>query len=45
MQVLFKPCYDDDIRFLAKTGEKDRVGLVIAALLVAPLWLQNYYLA
>ena len=45
MQVLFKTCYEDDIRFLAKTGEKVRVGLVIAALLAAPLWLQNYYLA
>ena len=45
MQVLFKTRYADDIHFLAKTGEKIRVGLVIAFLLAAPLLLQNYYLA
>lgn len=45
MQVLFKTHYNDDIRFLAKTGEKIRVGLVILLLLLAPLGLQDYYLA
>ena len=45
MQYLFKTQYNDDIRFLAKTGEKIRVGLVILALLLAPLVLQDYYLA
>jgi branched-chain amino acid transport system permease protein len=44
MQVLFKTRYEDDIHFLAKTGEKVRVGLVVALLLAAPLFLQNYYL-
>ncbi len=44
MQVLFKTRYEDDIRFLAKTGEKIRVGLVIAFLLAAPLFLGTYYL-
>jgi len=46
MQTLFKTSYNDDIRFLAKTGEKIRVGLVVALLLAAPLLLPNpYYLA
>ena len=45
MQILFKTRYEDDIRFLAKTGEKIRVGLVIAFLVAAPLFLQDYYLA
>lgn len=45
MQVLFKTKYNDDLKFLAKTGEKIRVGLVVAFLLAAPLFLQNYYLA
>ena len=44
MQVLFKTRYEDDIHFLAKTGEKVRVGLVVALLLAAPLFLQSYYL-
>lgn len=44
MQILFKTRYEDDIRFLAKTGEKIRVGLVIAFLLAAPLFLPTYYL-
>jgi branched-chain amino acid transport system permease protein len=44
MQILFKTRYDDDIRFLAKTGEKVRVGLVVVFLLAAPLFLQTYYL-
>ena len=39
MQVLFKTRYEDDLRFLAKTGEKVRVGLVVAFLLAAPLFL------
>ena len=45
MQTLFKTCYEDDIRMLAKTGEKVRVGLVIAFLIAAPLFLKSYYLA
>jgi branched-chain amino acid transport system permease protein len=45
MQILFKTRYEDDIRFLAKTGEKVRVGLVVLFLVTAPLFLQNYYLA
>lgn len=45
MQYLFKTQYNDDIRFLAKTGEKVRVGLVILCLFLAPLLLQDYYLA
>ena len=45
MQILFKTRYEDDIRFLAKTGEKIRVALVVAFLIAAPLFLQNYYLA
>jgi len=44
MQILFKTRYEDDIRFLAKTGEKVRVGLVVALLLAAPLFLGAYYL-
>lgn len=45
MQFLFKTHYNDDIRFLAKTGEKIRVGLVLALMLIAPFVLQDYYLA
>ena len=45
MQYLFKTRYNDDIRFLAKTGEKIRVGIAIAFLLAAPLLLGDYYLA
>ncbi len=44
MQYLFKTHYNDDIRVLAKTGEKIRVGLVIAFLIAAPLILGDYYL-
>ena len=36
MQYLFKTKYNDDIRFLAKTGEKVRVAIVAACLLAAP---------
>jgi len=45
MQFLFKTAYNDDIRFLAKTGEKIRVAIVVAMLIAAPLLLQPYYLA
>ncbi|MFZ9053534.1 MAG: branched-chain amino acid ABC transporter permease [Woeseiaceae bacterium] len=45
MQFLFKTHYNDDIRFLAKTGEKIRVALVLGLLLVAPLLFSDYYLA
>ena len=45
MQYLFKTQYNDDIRFLAKTGEKIRVGIVVSLLLLAPFVLQDYYLA
>jgi len=45
MQFLFKTHYNDDIRFLAKTGQKIRVGLVVAFLIVAPVLLRDYYLA
>ncbi|MDH3547284.1 MAG: branched-chain amino acid ABC transporter permease, partial [Gammaproteobacteria bacterium] len=45
MQFLFKTHYNDDIRFLAKTGEKIRVALVIGLLIAAPLLLADYYLA
>jgi len=44
VQFLFKTSYNDDIRFLAKTGEKVRVAIVLALLLAAPLVLQDYYL-
>lgn len=44
MQTLFKTRYEDDLKFLAKTGEKVRVGLVVVCLLAAPLVLKNYYL-
>lgn len=44
MQFLFKTAYNDDIRFLAKTGEKVRVALVVIVLLAAPLFIGNYYL-
>ena len=45
MQFLFKTAYNDDIRFLAKTGEKIRVAIVVTLLIAAPLLLQDYYLA
>ncbi|MGI9271286.1 MAG: branched-chain amino acid ABC transporter permease [Woeseiaceae bacterium] len=45
MQFLFKTAYNDDIKFLAKTGEKIRVALVVVFLIAAPLVLQDYYLA
>jgi len=45
MEYLFKTAYNDDIRFLAKTGEKVRVAIVLVLLLAAPLVLQDYYLA
>ncbi len=45
MEFLFKTAYSDDIRFLAKTGEKIRVAIVLVCLLAAPIVLQDYYLA
>jgi len=45
MEFLFKTNYNDDIRFLARTGEKIRVALVAVFLVAAPLLLGNYYLA
>jgi branched-chain amino acid transport system permease protein len=45
MQFLFKTDYNDDIRFLAKTGEKVRVAIVVVLLLLAPVFVQDYYLA
>jgi branched-chain amino acid transport system permease protein len=45
MEFLFKTAYSDDIRFLAKTGEKVRVAIVVMFMLAAPLVLQDYYLA
>lgn len=45
MEFLFKTAYRDDIRFLAKKGEKVRVAIVVMILLAAPLVLQDYYLA
>ena len=44
MQVVFKTSYDQDINILSKTGEYVRVGLVILFMLVAPLFLDVYYL-
>jgi len=44
MEFLFKTAYADDIRFLAKRGEKIRVGIVVIFLLAAPFFLQDYYL-
>ena len=45
MQVIFKTSYDQDINLLSKTGEYIRVSLVIALMLVAPLFLDVYYLS
>jgi len=45
MEFLFKTAYADDIRFLAKRGEKIRVGIVVIFLLAAPFFLQDYYLS
>jgi branched-chain amino acid transport system permease protein len=44
MQIIFKTSYDQDINLLQKRGEYLRVGLVIAAMLAAPLVLDVYYL-
>ena len=44
MQIVFKTSYDQDINLLQKRGEYLRVGLVIAAMLAAPLVLDVYYL-
>ena len=45
MQFLFKTSYDQDIRHLPKTGEMIRVGVVVALLIGAPLYLDIYYLS
>lgn len=45
MQYLFKTSYNDDIRLLARRGERMRVAIVVVLLLAAPLALQDYYLA
>ena len=45
MQYLFKTRYDDDIRFLRRTGEKIRVVLVIAFAVLVPLLFKPYYVA
>ena len=45
MQIVFKTTYDQDINLLSKTGEYIRVGLVILLMLVAPLFLDAYYLS
>lgn len=44
MQVLFKTSYDQDIDHLAYTGEKVRIGLAFALLVLAPLLLNSYLL-
>ena len=44
MQFLFKTHYNDDIRFLPKTGEKIRVGIVLVLLATAPLFLSDFSL-
>jgi len=45
MQIVFKTAYDQDINLLSKTGEYIRVGLVILLMLIAPLFLDAYYLS
>ena len=45
MQVLFKTSYDQDLDHLPLRGEKWRVGLGLAALLAAPLVLNDYLLS
>ena len=45
MQYLFKTRYEDDIRFLKKTGEKIRVGIVIAFVVLVPFLFKSYYVA
>jgi len=45
MQIVFKTSYDQDINILSKRGEYIRVGLVIAMMLAAPLFLEVYYLS
>ena len=45
MQILFKTSYDQDINHLPKTGELFRVGIVVAFLIAAPLFLDVYYLS
>ena len=45
MQYLFKTRYEDDIRFLKRTGEKIRVGIVIAFVVLVPFLFKPYYVA
>jgi branched-chain amino acid transport system permease protein len=45
MQYLFKTRYEDDIRFLKRTGEKIRVGAVIVFAVLVPFLFQSYYVA
>jgi branched-chain amino acid transport system permease protein len=45
MQIVFKTTYDQDINLLSKTGEYVRVSLVVLLMLIAPLFLDAYYLS
>ena len=45
MQIVFKTSYDQDINLLSKRGEYIRVTVVILLLLIAPLFLDVYYLS
>jgi branched-chain amino acid transport system permease protein len=45
MQIIFKTSYDQDINLLAKTGEYIRVSTLIVLMLVAPLFLDVYFLS
>ena len=44
MQIVFKTSYDQDINVLSKRGEYIRISAVILLLLIAPLFLDVYYL-
>ena len=41
MQYLFKTRYNDDIKFLAKTGEKVRVAVVAILSLLVYTWFKT----
>jgi branched-chain amino acid transport system permease protein len=45
MQIIFKTSYDQDINLLSKRGEYIRVTMVVLLMLVAPLFLDIYYLS
>jgi branched-chain amino acid transport system permease protein len=45
MQIVFKTSYDQDINLLSKRGEYIRVTMVVLLMLVAPLFLDVYYLS